>query len=155
MKVESRITQLVEEKITDTDLFIISVRVLPKGRVVILVDGDAGVSIEACSAISRYVGFMLEEENLIEAAYTLEVSSPGIDYPLVYLRQYPKHKGRSLDITLLDNSKKEGKLTQVDLVTGNVTIEEIKKEKGRKQEVSTLEIPFTTIKESIVLVSFK
>ena len=153
MKVEQRILQLAEEKIIGTDSFILSARVLPKGRVVILVDGDQGVSIERCSEISRYVGFMIEEENLIESAYTLEVSSPGVDHPLLQQRQYPKHVGRSLEITLADNNTKEGKLVSVQ--AESITIEEVVKEKGKKAETVITELPFNHIKEAKVIVSFK
>lgn len=153
MKVEQRILQLAEEKIVGTDSFILSARVLPKGRVVILVDGDQGVSIERCSEISRYVGFMIEEENLIESAYTLEVSSPGVDHPLMQERQYPKHVGRTLSVMLTNNTKKEGKLVSVQAST--ITLEEIVKEKGKKAQTLEVEVPFTDIKEAKVIVSFK
>jgi ribosome maturation factor RimP len=53
------------------------------GKLVVLVDGDKGIGIDDCvRAISRHVGFHLEEENVIETAYNLEVSSPGVDAPL-------------------------------------------------------------------------
>lgn len=153
MKIEQRIVQLAEEKIVGTDSFILSARLLPKGRVVILVDGDQGVSIERCSEISRYVGFMIEEENLIETAYTLEVSSPGVDHPLMQQRQYPKHIGRTLAIKLAGDNKKEGKLVSVQ--ANSITLEETVKEKGKKAQTQQVELPFADIKEAKVIISFK
>src|ERR1051325_2133166 len=112
MDIEKRVTELVEEKIADkTDLFLVSVKMHSNGKLVVLVDGDKGIGISDCAAISRYVGFHLDEENVIENAYNLEVSSPGIDAPLVLLRQYEKNVGRQLAIKMIDGSKKEGKLT--------------------------------------------
>jgi ribosome maturation factor RimP len=54
----------------------------------------AGQAYHECAQVSRYVGFKLEEENVIEEAYNLEVSSPGIDTPLMLVRQYTKNIGR-------------------------------------------------------------
>lgn len=153
MKLEEKIAGFVQDKIVEGDVFIVAIRILPKARVVILMDGDKGISIEKCSEISRYVGFKLEEENLIEHAYTLEVSSPGVDYPLVFPRQYTKHIGRSLAIKLAQDEKKEGKL--VSVTEKNITIEELIKEKGKKAIAQPCELAFSDIKEAKVLVSFK
>ena len=59
----------------------------------ILVDGDNGIGIDDCVAISRHVGFHLEEENVIETAYNLEVSSPGIERGLYKLADYERFTG--------------------------------------------------------------
>ena len=51
-------------------------------RVLVLIDGEAGLPIESCSLISRKLSNRIEEEDLIDGAFNLEVSSPGIDRPL-------------------------------------------------------------------------
>jgi ribosome maturation factor RimP len=117
------------------------------------VDGDNGVAISDCVAISRHVGFHLEEENAIEQAYRLEVSSPGIDTPLKSFRQFQKNINRSLKIKLSDGNTKEGKLINAE--ESGLTIQENVKEKGKKAEMIESFIPFENISESIVLVSFK
>ncbi len=115
MQIEKRVIELVEEKIADRpDLFLVEVKMHGNGKLMILVDGDSGLSIQDCVAISRHVGFHLEEENAIDQAYNLEVSSPGVDTPLKLQRQYVKNMGRSLGIKLKDGSKIEGKLLQAD-----------------------------------------
>ena len=154
MDIEKRVTQLVEEKIADRpDLFLVSVKMHSNGKLVILVDGDKGIGIADCAAISRHVGFHLEEENVIENAYNLEVSSPGIDAPLVLPRQYVKNVGRQLAIKMADGSKREGKLT--GMTEDAVLIEEIKKEKGKKAEAIESAVPLAQITETKVLISFK
>ena len=96
MNIEQRVTALVEEKIADRpDLFLVQVKMHSNGKLIILVDGDQGLSIQDCVAISRHVGFHLEEENAIEQAYNLEVSSPGVDMPLQLGRQYVKNVGKA------------------------------------------------------------
>lgn len=154
MDIEKRVTELVEEKIADRpDLFLVSVKMHSNGKLVILVDGEKGIGIADCAAISRHVGFHLEEENVIENAYNLEVSSPGIDAPLVLPRQYVKNVGRQLAVKMADGSKKEGKL--IGMTGDAVVIEETKREKGKKAEIVESAIPLAEITETKVLISFK
>ena len=154
MDIEKRVKELVEEKIADKpDLFLVEVKMHSNGRLVILVDGDKGIGIADCAAISRHVGFHLEEENAIENAYNLEVSSPGIDAPLVLSRQYVKNIGRQLAIKMTDGGKREGKLT--GMTEDAIVIEETKKEKGKKAEIVESVIPLAQITETKVLISFK
>lgn len=154
MQVENRVIELVEEKIADRpDLFIVSVRFLKNGVLEILLDGDQGIAIEDCVQVSRHVGYHLEEENVIDKAYRLEVSSPGIDSALVLPRQFEKNIGRDVQIKMLDGTKKEGQLLSI---TGStVGIEEKVKEKGKKAVLLQTEIPLDQIKETKVLISFK
>ena len=154
MNIEKRVRELVEEKISDKpNLFIVDVKMHSNGKLVILVDGEKGIGIADCAQISRHVGFHLEEENVLEDAYNLEVSSPGIDAPLVLPRQYVKNIGRQLAIKLADGSKKEGKLTGI--TEDAVIIEEVNKEKGKKAETIEVVVPFSQITETKVLISFK
>ncbi|MGZ3766766.1 MAG: ribosome assembly cofactor RimP [Mucilaginibacter sp.] len=154
MDIVKRVTELVEEKIADRpDLFLVDVKMHSNGKLIILVDGDKGIGIADCAAISRHVGFHLEEENVLEDAYNLEVSSPGLDAALVLPRQYVKNVGRNLAIKLADGSKKEGKLTGI--TEDAIMLEEINKQKGKKAETIESVIPMTQITETKVLISFK
>jgi len=156
MDIEKRVRELAEEKITEIgrpDLFVVSVKMLPNGKLIILVDGDKGVGIADCAQISRYVGFRLEEDNVIEEAYNLEVSSPGLDAPLALPRQYVKNIGRTLALKMADGSKREGKLS--GLTEDAILVEENIKEKGKKAEIVESVIPLTQITETKVVISFK
>ena len=154
MNIEKRVKELVEEKIADKpNLFLVDIKMHSNGKLMILVDGDNGIGIDDCVAISRHVGFHLEEENVIETAYNLEVSSPGIDTPLTSLRQYTKNIGRSLAIKMVDGTKREGKLKGI--TEDAVIIDEIIKEKGKKAETVESVIPIDKITETKVLISFK
>lgn len=154
MQVENRVKALVEEKIADRpELFLVSIKMLPNNKLIIHVDGDEGISIQDCAAISRHVGFHLEEENTIEKAYNLEVSSPGVGEPLLLNRQYHKNIGRELSVKLSEGILKEGKLIAV---TDNViVIEEKVKEKGKKVQFVETQIEYSAIVETKVLISFK
>lgn len=154
MNIEKRVKQLVEEKITDKPhLYLVDVKMHSNGKLMILVDGDDGIGIDDCVAISRHVGFHLEDENLIETAYNLEVSSPGVDFPLSSPRQYVKNVGRNLSIKMTDGTKREGKLNGI---TGDaILVEEKIKEKGKRSELVESVIPIDQITETKVLISFK
>ncbi len=153
MKIEQRIAEYIDEKLLGTDLFVVDFRILPKSRILILLDGDEGVKIEECAQLSRHVGHRIEEENLIDHAFTLEVSSPGVDHPLVLQRQYPKNIGRNLSVRMNDGKEREGKLMGVK--DDKIIIEEKIKEKGKKAYTQEAEILFQDIKETKVIISFK
>jgi len=154
MQIEKRVSELVEEKIADRpDLFLVDVKMQPNNKLIIHVDGDQGISIQDCVAISRHVGIHLEEENTIETAYNLEVSSPGVGEPLKLNRQYVKNIGRDLAIKLANGDKKEGKLIEANETA--ITIEEKIKEKGKKVQLVNNQIALNDIIETKVLISFK
>ncbi len=151
---EKRVEQLVLEKLADRpDLFIVDIKMHGNGKLAILLDGDQGISIQDCAAVSRHVGFHLEEENLIDTAYDLEVSSPGIDSPLGSLRQYKKNLSRNVHIKVAGGTEVEGKLLAAE--GDAVQIEEVIKEKGKKAVTEVRSIPLSQITETKVLISFK
>ena len=154
MTIEEQVKNLVEEKISDRpDLFLVDVKMHVNGNLMILVDGDQGIGIADCVAISRHVGFHLEENNVIEQAYNLEVSSPGIDFPLKSLRQYQKNIGRNLLLKLTDGSQKEGILLAAD--EEGILIEEKIAVKGKKATFAETRLLYNQLNETTVLISFK
>ena len=154
MNIEKKVRELVEEKIADKpNLFLVDVKMHSNGKLIVLIDGDNGLGIDDCVQVSRHVGFHLEEENVIETAYNLEVSSPGIDYPLSSPRQYAKNMGRTLAIKMADGTKREGVLSAI--TEDAIVIEEKIKEKGKKAETVESVIPINHITETKVLISFK
>ncbi|MDM1292857.1 ribosome assembly cofactor RimP [Sphingobacterium sp. N143] len=151
--VEKRVIELIKEKIADReDLFIVSVKMRPNRILEILLDGDNGVNIDDCAQVSRHVGFHLEEENVIDNAYRLEVSSPGIDSNFVHIRQYQKNIGRTVQVKLNDNTKLEGTLLAAD--ENQIRILQKIKEKGKKIQEVEKELPFDQIKTTKVVISF-
>ena len=154
MQAEKRVIELVEEKISDRpELFLVEVKMLPNNKLIIHVDGDEGITIQDCAAISRHVGFHLEEENTIDKAYNLEVSSPGVGEPLKLKRQYDKNIGRDLSVKLAGGDIMEGKL--LSMTDTAITIEAKVKEKGKKAQLVETSLDFDNIIETKVLISFK
>ncbi len=151
-KIEEVVHQIVEEIISeDASLFI--VKVILKGnqgnqKLIVLLDGDEGITIDMCSKVSRGLSAVLEEKDLIDGKYFLEVSSAGLDFPLQFVRQYQKNIGRSLKVDLEDGTSVSGELKEV-------SEEKVVLEEKVKKEVLTHEVEFSDIKKSMVLVSFK
>jgi ribosome maturation factor RimP len=54
---------------------------------------DGGIEVDDCAEISTAVSAVLDVEDPIEDAYTLEVSSPGIDRPLTRLKDFDTWEG--------------------------------------------------------------
>ena len=119
----------------------------------LLIDSDQGLTIETCARLSRLVSGELEEKEIMPDAYTIEVSSPGLDYPLSSKRQYMKNIGRDLKVNLSTDKEVVGKLLGVDDTGIKMLVR--KKEKGKKATEEELAIPFEEVKKSIVQVSFK
>ncbi|RKX57731.1 MAG: ribosome maturation factor RimP [Thermodesulfobacteriota bacterium] len=66
----------------------------------IFIDKPGGVTIADCAKISGIVGEILDKENIIHRSYILEVSSPGIERPLVKKEDYERFRGEKARITL-------------------------------------------------------
>jgi ribosome maturation factor RimP len=62
----------------------------------VFLDTEEGVSIELCAQVSRRLKEVIETETLLDSGFRLEVSSPGLDRPLLFPWQYRKHVGRDL-----------------------------------------------------------
>ena len=156
MDLKQHIEELVEAQLAPEE-FIVEVAVSGEraaNKVLILLDADTGISIDRCAELSRKVAHVLEEEDAIDNAYILEVSSPGLDHPLSSLRQYKKNIGRSVKVTLLNEEQKKGELLEV--TADHIVVREKIKEKGsKKMKEQDTHVPYENIKKTNVLVSFK
>lgn len=152
---EQEIRELAENLLESGEHFLVEVSV-SGGRsgqkVQVFLDGDNGVSIDDCARLSRALAERIEELDLFEAAYTLEVSTPGTDYPLNSQRQYRKNIGRSLRVSLVEGKDVKGVLKGVS-EDGIVLV--TRSGKGKKAKEEEVEIPLATINKSIVQISFK
>ncbi|MBN7809506.1 ribosome maturation factor RimP [Algoriphagus sp. H41] len=150
------IEELVEKHLPDASHFVVEVKLEEKAgktRVLILIDSDQGVTIDVCAKVSRAVSEELEAKEMVGEAYVLEVSSPGLDFPLSSRRQYQKNIGRELKMTLVSGTDVTGKLLEVEAEKVKLLVK--KKEKGKKATEEEVFFPFAEIKKSIVQVSFK
>ncbi|SNS91423.1 ribosome maturation factor RimP [Ekhidna lutea] len=145
--IEEKVKELAEIALQESkDLFLVDVKVKGSAgnqKVLVFIDGDNGISIDQCSKVSRYIGNEMEELELLDGKYTLEVSSPGLDFPLTLHRQYLKNIGRKLEVETVDGKHHEGQLKEVK--DDGIVLKD-------KEERS---LGFEEIKQSKVKVSFK
>ena len=66
------------------------------------IDKEGGVTIDDCAKVSREISAYLEVEDLLDHAYTLEVSSPGLERPLKKREDFTRFAGRLARIKLLE-----------------------------------------------------
>ena len=124
-------------------------------RLVVFLDSDEGVTLEACRSISRELESSLDAEGLLGAEYALDVSSPGLDRPLTSLRQYKKNIGRLLNIVMVEGQPIKGKLCAVNEEAITILLQV---RKGKQKAYSwgeEQEITFNKIEETFVEVRFK
>ena len=160
MEWRAKIAEVLEPYLEGGRFFVVDVQVSAsriKPKVTVLLDSDTGITIDECAEVSRKLGQRLEELNWFETAYTLEVSSPGVDFPLTSRRQYLKHVGRQLQVSRRDGTTRTGTLQEVGEQT--LTLLEAppkgKKKLAPMEPVPPLTIPYSDIQQSQVVISFK
>ncbi len=107
-KVKALLAEALEE---NESLFLIDLTIQDNNAIKIIIDGDNGVTVTDCIAVSRKVEHNLERE---EEDFSLEVMSAGASEPLVNKRQYKKNVGRDLEVKKADGTKFEGLLEDAD-----------------------------------------
>ena len=79
----------------------------------IYADNEAGITLGQCQKISRQIQDELDMDGDFEQNYRLDVSSPGLDRPLVFDWQFRKNIGKQLELALESGEKLQGVLKAV------------------------------------------
>ena len=154
MAFKEKVEQLIKESLQEKpEIFLVDLTISDSFKIIISLDGDNGVNLQDCIDISRAVENNLDRE---EQDFSLEVASVGVGSPLKFKRQYIKNIGRTL-IVKLESDKIEAQL--VDANDEFITLEWQAREpkkigKGKETVQKKLEIPYSDIKEAIVIISF-
>ena len=136
----------------EPEYFLVWIKVKPGHIIRVYLDGDNGLPIQKCIYFNRKLYRAIEEAAWFpEGDFALEISSPGVDEPLLFKRQYTKNIGRKVAVTLNDETVKEGVLTTV---AEEDIIIEFTEGKGKKAVTQQLLIPFENIKSTIVQIQF-
>ncbi len=81
----------------------------------VAIDKDGGVTMDDIADATREVSRVLDETDLMgQQAYTLEVSSPGVDRPLTLPRHWRRNKGRLVKVTFAEEEPLTGRITDSD-----------------------------------------
>ena len=148
-----RIARLIEPSIRAMGYNLVRVQYSAGGRAVLQVMAervdDGAMDVDDCAELSRTIAALLDVEDPIAGPYTLEVSSPGIDRPLIKLDDYDRFAGHEAKVELaaaVDGRKRyRGRLIGV---AGNC----VRLRLADQPEDGTVELPFADIaKAKLVL----
>lgn len=107
---QKKVAQLLQQALDkNPSLFLIEFSVSESNQILVIIDGDQGVTVQDCINVSREIEHNLDRE---EYDFSLEVASAGVTAPLQVARQYKKNVGRKLKVTT-KNETLEGSLVQV------------------------------------------
>lgn len=103
MAVSDQIEQLIEVPIESLGYELVGIEYIKNGQHTVLriyIDAEQGVGIEDCERVSHQVSGILEVEEPISSAYSLEVSSPGFDRPLFKQRDFERFTGSEAKLSM-------------------------------------------------------
>ena len=120
------------------------VTLTPAGKrkiMTVIVDGDTNLSLDQVTAVTKEISAIVEElPALGDTPFTLEVTSPGVDRPLILPRHWRKNHGRLIQATLHDGTTASGRIgdsTELDV------------------EIDSVKVAFAAMKKALVQIEFK
>ena len=154
MSLRDKVQNLLEEALVENpSLFLIDSKIHPDNSIEIIIDGDNGVKVEDCIAISRAIEHNLDRD---EEDFSLQVMSAGISEGLTHTRQYRKNVGRKLKVKTAETTI-EGELIAAaeDAITLVWKAREPKPiGKGKVTVVKEAVVTYENIVEAKVMVTF-
>ncbi|MBL8642196.1 MAG: ribosome maturation factor RimP [Alphaproteobacteria bacterium] len=128
---EKRIASFVEPVLKDMGYDLVSLRIIGSQKLqtlqIMAENPDTGtLDLNACTDISHAISALLDVEDPIQSAYQLEISSPGIDRPLVKDRDFLKYMGYEISAETIDPNEDgarrfRGKLSAFDGISFTMT----------------------------------
>lgn len=103
MAIVDKVEKLIELPVESLGYELVGVEYIKGGQDTILriyIDAEQGISIEDCERVSHQVSGVLDVEEPITSAYSLEVSSPGFDRPLFKARDFERFAGSPAKVSL-------------------------------------------------------
>lgn len=103
MKLDRETTEQIAAIAADEGLELLATEVVgsgPKSVLRLIVDSPDGVTLDQCSAVSRQASALLDVEDPIKHAFTLEVSSPGLDRKLYSTDDYTRFSGERVTVRM-------------------------------------------------------
>ena len=100
---ELQIDELITPTVESLGCTVWGVEYISQGKHSVLrvyIDGEDGINVDLCAEVSRHVSDLLDVEEMMPMAYTLEVSSPGMDRLLFKEAQFLECMGERLEVRL-------------------------------------------------------
>jgi len=151
MAITDQIAQLVTPAVEAQGFFLEEVLLVSPGKhriITCIVDGDTSLNMDQVTAVSRAISELLDEAPFMgEAAFTLEVTSPGVDRPLTKPRHFAKNVDRLLKVIRTDGEVITGRITANTEADVTLLVTE-------KKESKETVIAFADIKRATVEIEF-
>ncbi len=152
---EARVANIVEAVIEDLGYRLVRVKLTAMNGQTLQIMAerpDGQMSVEDCENVSMAVSPVLDIEDPIQTAYHLEVSSPGIDRPLVRKSDFERWLGHvaKLETRVMINGRKRYKGTITNVDEENVTF---RREQVSDDEDENFTLPFSEISEAKLVLS--
>ncbi|MDA3793311.1 MAG: ribosome maturation factor RimP [Elusimicrobia bacterium] len=118
MSITKELTDIVSEVVRKNGYEFVELKYGKRGRkwfLQVFADKEKGIALQDCRLISEKLGYELDRhEDLLKHAYSLEVSSPGLDRPLKNISDFKRYIGKNINIRLFnpvnDNREWAGKI---------------------------------------------
>jgi ribosome maturation factor RimP len=150
-----RIAEIIEPVLAAMDYQLVRVRMLNQNGATLQIMAerlDGTMDVEGCEAVSTAISPVLDVEDPVDKAYHLEVSSPGIDRPMVRKSDFTRWNGHLVKFEtsiMIDNRKRfRGRITEAD--AEGFTIERDQVAYGEAPRVT---IPFSALAEAKLILT--
>ncbi|MDQ0132305.1 ribosome maturation factor RimP [Neorhizobium galegae] len=150
-----RVAEIIEPVLTAMDYRLVRVRMLNQNGATLQImaeRNDGTMDVEGCEAVSVAISPVLDVEDPIDREYHLEVSSPGIDRPMVRKSDFTRwlnHLVKCETSIMIDNRKRfRGRIIESD--TDGFTIERDQVAYGEEPRVT---IPFSALAEAKLILT--
>ena len=152
---DRRIAEIIEPVLVGMGFKLVRARLMNQNGLTLQVmaeRNDGTMTVTDCEEVSMAISPVLDVEDPVDKAYHLEVSSPGIDRPLVRKSDFARWQGHIVKCEtsiLVDNRKRfRGKITEVDM--DGFTLERDQVTYGEEPRVK---IPFNTLSEAKLILT--
>ena len=116
MSIQVSLTDLLTPAVENAGFFLEQVLISNPGNHQILtcvIDGENPLNLDEVTVVSRLISELLDETELINGAFTLEVTSPGVDRPLTKRRHWEKNVSRLISMVMNDGTLLTARLTEL------------------------------------------
>ncbi|CAB4929784.1 unannotated protein [freshwater metagenome] len=116
MSIQEALTELLTPAVENAGFFLEQVHIVNPGNhriVTCVVDGPKPLNLDEVTVVSRLISELLDQTPLIDDAFTLEVTSPGVDRPLTQRRHWEKNVTRVIAMVFNDGSTLTARLTEL------------------------------------------
>jgi ribosome maturation factor RimP len=142
MALKDQLIELLTPAVLEAGFYLEDIHIATPGShriVTCIVDGDSSLNLDQVTSVSRLISELLDVAPFMgETPFTLEVTSPGVDRPLVLPRHFAKNYDRLLKVIRLDGSEVIGRIASN--TDESVTLTVVNKKESRAEVVALADI---------------